>query len=67
MPKEVQSLGSRFYILTDKGIIWLRENYVAVGLVDGPIYKPLLNEDGELIFVKLADGEMEWWPAPREE
>lgn len=63
IPREIESLGSKFYLINHRGITWLREDFVLVGLVDDRIYKPLINEDNELIFVKLVATEMEWWPS----
>lgn len=54
MPREIESVGSNFYLLDHRGVTWFTSTFTLVGLVDSRAYKVLANEEGKIVLVKMA-------------
>lgn len=65
IPKEMESVGNNFYMFNAEGMTWFKRTtgLVLTGFTDYKSYRPLMTTDGEVIYVSLQSGEMEWWPA----
>ena len=46
-----------------KGMFWYSELGRLIGFTDGKMYKVIVNEDGETIYIKYDTATIEWWPA----
>lgn len=60
-PKKIESIGDNFYLFYRQGMCWMNAYNNLVGFTDRKSYKPIINEDGKLIFVKYGLGELEWF------
>ena len=63
VPRSMQSCGDLFYMFNMKGMFWYNELGRLIGFTDGKMYKVIVNEDNEIIYIKYDTATIEWWPA----